>query len=155
MSLFLAQHGDAVAKSVNAERPLSESGRADVQRVADYLKMNSMTVSRVLHSGKTRARQSAELLAATLGCGEVVQAVDNLNPNDPVEPWVEAAGHWAEDVLLVGHLPFMAKLATRLACAAASHPVLAFQPGTVVALERSSEGDWQIEWMIRPDLLRR
>ena len=40
MHLFLLQHGDALAESVNPQRPLSEQGRSDVERlteVHDYL----------------------------------------------------------------------------------------------------------------------
>ena len=33
MHLFLLQHGDALAESVNPQRPLSEQGRNDIARL--------------------------------------------------------------------------------------------------------------------------
>ena len=64
MRLYLVQHGEALPKQVDPERPLSERGRSDVARVADFLKGAGIRVTRVAHSGKTRARQTAELLAS-------------------------------------------------------------------------------------------
>ena len=57
MKLYLTQHGLAVAKDVDPERPLSEQGRRDVRRLVDFLADAGVRVKQVLHSGKTRAEQ--------------------------------------------------------------------------------------------------
>jgi phosphohistidine phosphatase len=62
MKLYLAQHGDSLPEQVNPERPLSERGREDVRRLAEFLGGTGIQVRRVYHSGKLRARQTAELL---------------------------------------------------------------------------------------------
>jgi phosphohistidine phosphatase len=63
MRLCLVQHGAALAKEVDADRPLSEHGVRDVRRVAAFLKDAGIPVTRIVHSGKARAEQTAHLLA--------------------------------------------------------------------------------------------
>jgi len=69
MRLFLLQHGDALAESIDPQRPLSARGRDDVQRVAEFLARAGTSVQRVCESGKVRARQTAEIAAAQLAPG--------------------------------------------------------------------------------------
>src|SRR5918996_6119021 len=86
MRLYLVQHGDAVPEQLDPERPLSAAGRRDVESVARLLARNGIRAERLAHSGKLRAQQTAELLAAALVPGMVLEAMAGLNPNDPVEP---------------------------------------------------------------------
>jgi phosphohistidine phosphatase len=153
MRLYLVQHGPALAKEVDPDRPLSDVGRRDVERVAAFLKPSELRVASVVHSGKTRARQTAEILAAAVSDGSLERRAD-LNPNDPVNPIAEEAVTWTADTMLVGHLPFMARLASRLVGVDVDLGVAAFQPGSVVCLEREQGGRWTIAWMIRPELIR-
>ena len=82
MKLYLIQHGEALAKEVDPDRPLSESGKADVQRVARALRDAGVEVQRVMHSGKLRARQTAEILATEIAPMLPLEISDRINPND-------------------------------------------------------------------------
>ena len=64
MKLYLMQHGDAVSADIDSDRPLSKQGLHDVERLGVFLAKAPFQPARFVHSGKTRARQSAELLAA-------------------------------------------------------------------------------------------
>ena len=64
MRLYLVQHGDAIPERVDPERPLSAKGRRDVEAVARLLASAGTRAVRVAHSGKLRAQQTAEVLAA-------------------------------------------------------------------------------------------
>lgn len=64
MKLYLVQHGEASAKTVDPERPLTELGRTDVEQLARFLGEAGVRIERVMHSGKLRAVQTAECLAA-------------------------------------------------------------------------------------------
>lgn len=152
MRLFLVQHGEAVSKEVDPDRPLSEGGRQDVERLATFLAGRAVRAGRVVHSGKTRARQTAEVLAAALAPAARPEAIPGLDPNDPPTPIAEAASGWTEDVLVVGHLPFMDRLVALLV-GGGSGGIVGFRPGSLVCLERA-DGAWTIAWMIRPELLR-
>ena len=153
MKLYLVQHGEAVSKAVDPDRPLSERGRGDVERVAGLLERAGLRVGQTIHSGKTRARQTAEILAAMLSPDQTPSARGGLDPKDPVAPVAEQIADFADDTMLVGHLPFMARLVTVLLTADETRTVVSFQPGSIVCLERDETGGWQLLWMIRPELL--
>ncbi len=151
MRLYLVQHGHALSKEVDPERALSERGRKDVERVAGFLKQAGIRVPRVVHSGKTRARQTAEILA--LAAGSRVEARSGIDPLDPAEPIAKEVDSWTEDRMLVGHLPLMGKLASRLVTGREEPSAVVFQPGTVVCLEGTEAGDWTLAWVVPPELL--
>jgi phosphohistidine phosphatase len=155
MRLYLVQHGDAVSEQSDPERPLSAAGRREVEAVARLLAGAGVHVARVVHSGKLRAQQTAELLAAVLAPGMVPETMTGLNPNDPIEPVARTIAEWTSDVMLVGHLPFMGKLVARLVAGDERKPVAAFVPGTVVCLESGETSRWAVRWMVRPEIALR
>jgi phosphohistidine phosphatase len=106
----------------------------------------------VFHSGKTRARQTAEIIAATVMPDEDGEARAGLNPNDPVEPMAERVSDWEQDAMLIGHLPFMERFAGRLVAGAEERSIVAFEPGSMVCLERLDPDGWRVAWMLRPEL---
>ena len=154
MKLYLAQHGEAVPKDENPERPLSEQGQRDVRAIAALLQSAGVRVDRVWHSGKTRAEQTARLLAgALLPRGRKPQAIEGIGPNAPVAEFSVDADVWEDDTLVVGHLPFMARLVSLLTTGDSDRDIVAYCPGSVVCLERADAGHWVVLWMIRPDIL--
>jgi len=153
MRLYLVQHGEAVPETIDPERPLSETGQLDIRRVAAFLAAGGRRVPHVLHSGKRRAEETAELLAARLAAGTTPRARQGLAPNDPTAPIAEEAAGWSEDTMLVGHMPFVAKLAARLLCGREDGVAVGFTPGSVLCLERDGEGGVVVAWFLRPDLV--
>jgi phosphohistidine phosphatase len=151
MHLYLVQHAHALAEDIDAARPLSERGRADAERVATLLSGCLPGLSRILHSGKTRARQTAEILARS-AAGVAVEQVHGLNPLDDPKPIARRIDASDDDVMLVGHLPFMARLASHLLSRDPEAELVAFQPGTVLCLE-GDDGTWRVAWMVRSELL--
>jgi len=152
VKLYLVQHGDSLPKETDPNRPLSKKGRADVTRLAAFLK-GRVRAARTIHSGKTRARQTTELLAAAIAPGQKIEVLSGIDPMDPTAPVAEQVQHWNEDTLIVGHLPFMCKLVARLVNGAEEPGIVAYQPGSVACLERSDDGRWTVVWMLRPELL--
>jgi phosphohistidine phosphatase len=153
MKLYLAQHGEACAKDIDPERPLTEQGREDVERLAGFLARAGIEVERVIDSGKLRAAQTADLLAAAVAPLVELETSDCIDPNDDpgAFDWERATG--GRDALVVGHLPFVARLVSLLVGADPDRSITAYRPGSVVCLELGSDGHWQINWMLRPELL--
>ncbi len=151
MRLYLVQHGEAAPKQDDPERPLTPQGRADVTALAEFLGARGVAAARVIHSGKLRAAQTAEILAVALAPGATPEAENGLDPKDPVGPFAKRLADWQEDSLVVGHLPFMARCVAHLAVGDADADVVGYRPGTLVALEREEGGDWRIVWMIGPE----
>ena len=155
MNLYLVQHGKAVDKEVDPERPLAQEGVADVEAVATFLKNARLDIPEVWHSGKARARQTAERLATRIAPkGNVVER-EGLAPKEPVKPLQGELDKREDDLMIVGHMPFMAKLAGLLLAGDKDAVPVAFQMGGIVCLERRPDGTWAVRWMVIPDLVRR
>ena len=120
MEVYLVQHSEAKPESEDPERPLTDKGRADVESVARYVAGSGVEVSRILHSGRLRAKQTAEILAQHLVPPQGVLEQGGLGPlDDPQEAkrLVEQAG---KPLMLVGHLPHLSRLAALLILARVS-----------------------------------
>jgi phosphohistidine phosphatase len=156
MRLYLVQHGEAVPAEDDPDRPLSDKGRQDVQRLASLIARAGVGVRRVLHSPKPRARDTAVLLAQVLGPGGVVEETpQGLAPMDDPGILAGAIAGWEDDdqVMIVGHLPHMGRLLSRLVASDDEAQVAAFTPGSVACLERAGDGGWAIVWMAGPGLI--
>ncbi len=150
MKVYLIRHGDAVSSDVDPQRPLSEQGRADIRKIASYIKPLGITVEHVWHSGKRRAEQTAEILAKSVSVMKDCAAHNHLRPNDDITIIVEELEAYNTDIMLVGHLPFMAYLASLLVV---GRDTISFDAGTIICLSSEKPGQWQVEWMISPKLL--
>ena len=155
MRVYLVQHGEAVTKEQDPDRPLSAAGVSDVQKVAGFLSKFEHGVERIVHSGKLRAEQTADILAKELVPMTECAAISGINPNASVEEFESALLRFTADTMIVGHLPFMAKLVSYLLTGKAGSETVAYQPGSVVCLERAAGEHWHLLWMLRPELLRR
>lgn len=154
MRLYLVQHGEAVPEDVDPTRPLSAGGRSDVECMAAFLARGGIRAEEVWHSGKRRADQTAAILGAAVAPDRPPAARAGLNPNDTTEGPAREVATWKQDVMLVGHLPFMGKLASRLVAGRDDAGVVAFRPGTVLCLERTDQERWTVVWMAMPAWFR-
>ena len=150
MAIYLVRHGDAVAETVDAARPLSPRGRAEVERMADLAAGLGLRVAEIRHSGLVRARQTAEILAARLAPRRGVRAAEGLRPDDDPLPLAVECETAREPLMLVGHLPHLGRLASRLLIGAAGRELIRFSPATIAGLVRG-DGGFLIECVIRPD----
>ncbi|MGB2824829.1 MAG: phosphohistidine phosphatase SixA [Phycisphaerae bacterium] len=153
MRVYLIQHGEAKSKQDDPDRPLTDGGLANVQKMAGFLRPLHLRVRAVWHSGKTRAAQTAEQFASAVQSGEGVVQRDGLAPMDDVKPVRRKIEKSEGDLMIVGHLPFLSKLAAVLLTGKESPEPIAFQNAGVVCLERSDAGTWQVRWLITPDAL--
>jgi phosphohistidine phosphatase len=151
--VWLVRHGDAVDGPVDAQRPLSDAGRREVEAIARALaRTGKVRPAQLLHSGRTRALQTAEIVAAGLG-GGAPEATDGLHPGDDPEIWEERLARRTDDVMLVGHLPHMEALVATLV-GAPDEDVVRLVTGGVVCLSRDDEdGPWSIAWMLTPGVV--
>ena len=149
MSLFLVQHGKSLPKDMDPEKGLSAEGRDEVERIAALARGYGVNVSSIRHSGKKRARETAEIFAGALDPKNGIQQMDGLAPLDDV---TKLDLRPEDNTMLVGHLPFMEKLATFLVTGSADRPsVLKFQNGGIVCVERDADTkNWFVKWTILP-----
>lgn len=153
MKLYLARHGDYLLDTSQSMDVLTEKGRNDIILTANFLKKMNLRVSNILHSGKYRAQQTAELLSEGIACDQPPQSYPGLNPNDDVTAIAHEVAHWNDDVLLVGHLPFMGRLVSLLITGDENKEIVNFQTGVLVCLDQIDRTRWMINWVLTPELL--
>jgi phosphohistidine phosphatase len=153
MKIYLVRHGEAVSSQIDPKKPLSKQGFADVRNIASFIKPLRISVEHIWLSGKLRAAQTAEILAESVSAKKGCSAHENLGPNDDVSIIANEIEAYNTNLMIVGHLPFLAYLASLLISGKESVDVIAFDAGSIACLNRSDLGRWQIEWMITPKIL--
>lgn len=148
MKLYLIQHGLALAKEEDPKRSLSTKGKAETQRTAEYLKSKSIKVDAIWHSTKLRAFQTAEIIHETIACGEI-QGREDMNPLDIVEKFPGKILAANKDIMIIGHLPFLQKLADSLLTGSEESKIIAFKNSGVVSLDYDEK--WTIDWLVSPE----
>jgi phosphohistidine phosphatase len=154
MRLYLVQHGEAKPKEEDAERPLTDQGRDDVARVADFARRADVEIHQIRHSGKRRAAETAAILAEHLEPGGGAIVWPGLAPKDEVAPVAELLSRITQPLMLVGHRPFMDRLAGLLLAGDVNRAVVKFRQGGIVCLERDPKlRTWAVVWAVTPDLI--
>ncbi|VVM07692.1 SixA phosphatase family protein [Methylacidimicrobium tartarophylax] len=157
MNLYLVTHGSAVAGEKDPERPLSEAGVDECSRLARLMRSWGVRVQGLAHSEKTCCRQSAQILLPALFPGGRLTLWESLDPQDSPGRALKAIQREKADLLLVGHEPNLAKIATRLLLPKKVPPVVSLSPGSLLWLQRqrTEEGKvWRLLGMFRAEALR-
>lgn len=153
MRLYLIHHGEAISEEQDPQRPLTPRGRANARKVATFaVQRAGARVHQVMHSEKLRARQTAEAWIEELPEAQLV-IDERLNPSSDPLALADDIVRAEDDLLLVGHLPFLRQLVAYLVAGDANRPVLTYPGGGAVCLERSADGAWSIAWTIAPELI--
>lgn len=153
MFVYLVQHADPKSKDIDPDRHLTEKGINDIEKVGAFAKAAGVKVDVIWHSGKTRAAQTAEILAKNVIGEEGVFQHDGLAPNDDPETIKKELAESEKNTMIVGHLPFLGKLAASLLTDNDSLSIVTFQQGGIVCLERDEDKRWHIAWMIVPEII--
>jgi phosphohistidine phosphatase len=152
MALYLVQHGKSLPKDIDPDQGLSDQGIAETEKIAATAKNYAINVGAIKHSGKTRARHTAEIFAAALSPAKGTAAEAGLKPLDDVNTY--ATGLDAdENLMLVGHLPFMERMTAYLITGSMDKPVLKFQNSGIVCLDHDPDtNSWMIIWTLMPNI---
>ncbi len=161
MDVYLVQHGTAVSEEEDPLRPLSVEGRTAVARMAEYLTVRATRlidppILEVRHSGKLRARQTAEILARAICPQAAFIAADRMNPKDDPRHCCDeltAGRDRPGAIMLVGHLPYLARLAGMLLAGSAEAAPVRFVNAGVVKLCPGESG-WAVEWYFTPECVQ-
>jgi phosphohistidine phosphatase len=147
MHLFLVHHGQAVGPEVDARRPLSDIGRAEVDRLAGKAAARGAKPAVVWHSGKLRAKQTAEAYWRACNALATFSATKDLQPDDPPQ-WMRDRLHGeTQDILLAGHFPHLPRLLALLVTGGEAG--VDFPLNGVVALVTEDEGEtWREMWRL-------
>ncbi len=153
MRLYLVRHGEANSPMVDPGCGLSESGQAEIARLASFIEPMELQPSAVWHSSKLRAAQTAQILSRSLAGSPSLEEHAGLQPNDSPSAIAAEVEAVRDNLMLVGHLPFMALTSSYLLAPKGPPEFLVFRTGTMACLRREGGTAWHLEWMIHPGLL--
>jgi phosphohistidine phosphatase len=152
MALYLVQHGKNLSENLDIHEGLSEEGIAEVKRIAEVARQYGVKVSNILHSGKTRARQTAQIFASSLDVKNEIEQAEGMKPLDDVVKFAEKI-KGAENIMVVGHLPFLEKLTSFLVVGSDKKPIFKFQNGGIICLDKEPDSqNWIIKWTLMPNI---
>jgi phosphohistidine phosphatase len=148
--LYLVRHGEARSKQEDPNRGLTDAGRAAAERMARWAVTAGVAADEIRHSGKLRAEQTAAVFAEYLHPrGPEPVAMSGLGPNDDVEPVARVIEEEDRSLMLVGHLPFLARLVAYLVTGSPGQPMVQFDAAAMVALRREDE-QWEVTCVMQP-----
>ena len=139
MRVYLVHHGDAVGPGVDPQRPLSERGRRETAALAQTVAATGFVPQAIWHSGKLRSRETAEAFLRACAPFAEFKMIRGLHPDDPPEWLRDELAAETREILLVGHMPHIARLTALLSGGMAEIPL-----NGMVGFERSPDGNWQV-----------
>lgn len=157
MNLFLMRHGTADPSMSGGRYGLTRRGREEAEAVAGALKHLGLRPSRIWHSAKTRAIETADILRLRLLPGLACELKPGLLPEDSSEQMAEmieahAIEYPGENLFIVSHIPMLPSLAFRLLGSMDATP--SFPPAGCLWLENPNGGRWKVKNFWNPvDLL--
>jgi phosphohistidine phosphatase len=146
--LYLVHHGDAVGPEVDARRPLSAVGQASVDRLAALAAKRGVHPEIVWHSGKLRAKQTAEAFWRACNALAEFSATRDLQPDDPAQ-WIrDRLRGETRDILIAGHFTHLPRLLSLLVVGGEAG--VEFPINGVVALKTEDAGEtWREVWRLK------
>lgn len=145
--LVLVHHGDAIGPEIEPMRPLSEPGREASARLAAAAAARGVSPEVVWHSGKLRARQTAELFWRACNPLATLSAARGLQPTDPPRLLREQLEEDNRSIVVVGHMPHLARLLQVLCGEPPDGAPADFPAHGCVALERQG-AVWKELWRL-------
>jgi phosphohistidine phosphatase len=147
--LYLVHHGDAVGPDINPMRPLSDRGRVEVDMLAQQAAARGAKPEVIWHSGKMRARETAEAYWRRCNPLAAFSATRGLQPTDPTQWISDVIGGESREIMLVGHFPHLPRLLGCLLSADSEAAPVEFPLNGIVALD-AVKGRWEERWRLSP-----
>ena len=145
--ILLVHHGHAVGPEVDPSRPLSGRGLGDTARLAELAAARGFKPDVIWHSGKLRARQTAEAYWRACNPFSRFVATRGLLPDDPPIWMKDQLTGETRSIALVGHMPHMPRLLRLLVTGDENTIDVLFPQHGCVALEPDGEL-WKEIWRL-------
>jgi phosphohistidine phosphatase len=149
MAMYFVQHGIAVPKDKDPNRPLTPEGRKEIESISSHLQNMGLKVNQVCHSGKVRAKETAKILSAQI-CDGTTREIPGMTPFDDV---IEFTVSLEEDTMYVGHLPHLEKLISYLVTDDEEANIIKYANGGVASLKHNTT-HYYLDWFLKPSICK-
>ncbi len=153
MKLFLIQHALAKSKEEDPERGITEEGYVITRKIASFAKQIPIEVRKIYHSGKKRAKETAEIFSEYLEPIDGLKSAKGLNPMDSHLIWAGLLSDIDDNIMLIGHLPHLQKLCNFLISKDENKEDIKFIYSGIVCLERYPGNRWVVIFEVNPETL--
>jgi len=146
-TLALLRHGRAAGQGPDAR--LTAEGVQQCQRIAEALKALRWQPEIILVSPLERAQATARMIAAGLGFASLPLVLPELVPDsEPVDALaaIDAAALESASILVVSHLPLVARIAAEL-----TGREVSFTPATFVEIAHEGEEGARLVRRLSPE----
>ncbi len=158
MEIYLLRHGiaeDHAPSGRDADRRLTDEGRAKLRRVLERAYQAGVRPSLILSSPLKRAIETAEIAAHELGYEGKIVRIPALTPDaSPQQVWEAIRERRDESaVLLTGHEPLFSATVAHLL--GSTHSMVHFRKGALVRIDIETTGpnpSGVLEWMLTAKL---
>jgi phosphohistidine phosphatase len=159
MNIYILRHGlaeETSASQKDADRRLTEEGERKLRHIARAMQAMELSFDLVVSSPYARARETAEIVARAFGLEKRLELSETLTPSGRTRQLVELLNRLAppwEDVLLVGHEPYLSGLIALLVAGEEDRLSVTLKKGglariSAATLVHGKCGD--LEWLLTP-----
>ncbi len=154
MELYILRHGiaeDRASSGRDADRRLTEEGRAKLHRILERAQAAGVNPSLILSSPLKRALETAEIAARELGYEGRILRTDALVPDaSPAKVWEEVRAHAVEpSILLASHEPLCSHAFAWML--GSTRAMVHFRKGAIARIDFESVGTEPrgvLKWML-------
>ncbi len=151
MRIYLIRHGDAKSEAEDINRPLNEKGVQDIHKIGKFLKNANIKITRIYHSTKLRAKQTAEILSQYIKVDEGLKEIKGLEPDANINILYNTFLDEQEDFAIAGHLPYLSRLASKFLCNDENKKIIDFKSGSLLCIEKK-DNEFLIDFFISPEI---
>ena len=165
LELYILRHGEAVKNvrsglsASDADRPLTISGKREIEEISYFLKKLNIKFSLVISSPLKRAHQTALIISKIFKVVNKLEDWDELKPEAAKQALVDKLSKLKEDstILMVGHEPFLSSFVSEIAFGNPSGNLVLKKGGFVKlrVLSNFPKMTAELRWLISPRLMRR
>lgn len=132
---------------------LTEKGRAQCVRLGARLRAIGVMPARILHSDKTWAIETAQLVAAQIGAQDRIgEPAYPIHTGYPIAPFIADVRESKSDILMCGHTEFITRAAAYLVNGDETRKAVEFRPGfgTMACLQGAGD-EWAVFYVWRQE----
>jgi len=156
MNLFVLRHGKAEQSSDSADgkRALTAEGKDEMRKIGMWMHQKKFRFDVIATSPLTRAYETAEIVARSLGQKEQLSVWEELGPGGDLDALSYRASLDSEDaaILLIGHEPMLSMLISRIISGHDTVSLILAKGGLAkirnFSFDKRPSGD--LQWLLTP-----
>jgi phosphohistidine phosphatase len=162
MELYIFRHGEAgkrsSAPSKDFERPLTFSGRKEIEEISKVIDSLQEEITRIVTSPLRRTEETASVVARELKIPKV-EKWDELKPEGNREEFYSKLSKLKRDssILVVGHEPYLSSMVSEIISGSSGARISLKKGGVVkVRIDRfTPRPSGELRWLLTPRLIKK